>query len=296
MTRWIEAYLNYLAVERGASRHTLEAYHRDLNRFRSFLAEEKAVHHVSEVESDHIIAFMTDLGAKGLSPKSVNRSLAALKGFCKYLLREKDIQSNPAAKITAMRGWVRLPHALSVAEVNHLLAQPGCHSPAAIRDTAMMELMYASGLRVSELITLGTGSINWHVGYVVARGKGEKERVVPIGKTAFDLLRRYVNEIRPRMLSAGSGQVLFLNRFGKALSRQGLWKIVKKYAKMAGMEAKVHPHTFRHSFASHLLDGGADLRAVQVMLGHADISTTQIYTHITQERLKAVHKQFHPRG
>lgn len=296
MTRWIEAYLNYLAVEKGASRHTLEAYHRDLNRFSSFVAQEKAVHLVSEVERRHIIDFMAALGEKGLSPASANRTLAALKGFCKYLLREKEITSDPTASITAARGWKRLPHALTMAEVDSILVQPGSHSPAGIRDRAMMELMYASGLRVSEITALNTGSINWHSGYVVARGKGEKERIVPIGKTAFDLLRQYVNEARPRLLSAGSGQVLFLNRFGEAFSRQGLWKIIKKYARMAGLETKVHPHTFRHSFATHLLDGGADLRAVQVMLGHADISTTQIYTHITQERLKAVHKQFHPRG
>lgn len=296
MTLWIESYLNYLAVERGASRHTLEAYHRDLNRFQAFLTDDGVVHRFSEVKSDHVIAFMAALRQKGLSPTSVNRTLAALKGFCKYLFREKEISRNPAANVTSVRGWLRLPHALTMAEINTLLAQPGHHSPATVRDAAMMELMYASGLRVSEITTLSTSSINWHVGYVVAMGKGEKERVVPIGKTAFDLVRQYVNEARPRMLSAGSGQILFLNRFGGAFSRQGLWKIVKKYARMAGLEAKVHPHTFRHSFASHLLDGGADLRAVQVMLGHADIATTQIYTHVTQERLKAVHKKFHPRG
>jgi integrase/recombinase XerD len=160
----------------------------------------------------------------------------------------------------------------------------------------MLELMYATGLRVSEVIELRQGSINWHVGYLVTMGKGGKERVVPVGKSAFDLLKRYVEEARPRLLSARSDNILFLNRFGEAYSRQGLWKTVKKYARMAGLEKKVHPHTFRHSFATHLLDGGADLRAVQVMLGHSDISTTQIYTHVTQERIKAVHKKYHPRG
>jgi len=191
---------------------------------------------------------------------------------------------------------MRLPGTLSLAEIEQLLAQPGRSSGGALRDAAILELMYATGLRVSEVGQLTLGRVNWQVGYVVVMGKGGKERVVPIGRSAFDLLRQYVDEVRPRRVSSEAGQVLFLNRSGAGFTRQGLWKMVKKYARMAGMERKVHPHTFRHSFASHLLDRGADLRAVQVMLGHADIATTQIYTHVTQERLKAVHKQYHPRG
>jgi integrase/recombinase XerD len=177
-----------------------------------------------------------------------------------------------------------------------LLAQPGTETPSGFRDAAMLELMYATGIRVSELIGLTVESINWHAGYLVASGKGEKERIVPVGRTAYDTVKRYLESARTLMLKGKSCNLLFLNRFGGGLSRQGFWKIVRGYAVKAGMEKKVHPHTFRHSFASHLLEGGADLRSVQIMLGHADISTTQIYTHVTRERLKEVHRRYHPRG
>ncbi len=291
----IDAYLNYLAVEKGASPHTLEAYSRDLIRFYEFIRDRR-IQLPDEVESDDVIAFVTNLRQEGLSPKSVNRTLAAMKGFYKFLIREKEVKRSPVSDITMARGWMRLPGALSLAEINLLLAQPGLGTAAAIRDTAIMELMYATGLRATEVIKLNIKNVNWQVGYLATLGKGGKERVVPIGKTAFDLLKKYLEEVRPRLLSLHSANILFLNRFGKGFTRQGLWKLIKKYAAMAGMEKKVHPHTFRHSFATHLLEGGADLRAVQVMLGHADISTTQIYTHVTQERLKAVHKKYHPRG
>lgn len=291
----IDAYLNYLAVEKGASPHTLEAYSRDLIRFYAFIRDRR-IQLPDEVKSDDVIAFVTNLRQEGLSPKSVNRTLAAMKGFYKFLIREKEAKSSPVSDITMARGWMRLPGALSLAETNLLLAQPGLGTAAAIRDTAIMELMYATGLRATEVIQLNIKNVNWQVGYLATLGKGGKERVVPIGKTAFDLLKKYLEEVRPRLLSLHSANILFLNRFGKGFTRQGLWKLIKKYAAMAGMEKKVHPHTFRHSFATHLLEGGADLRAVQVMLGHADISTTQIYTHVTQERLKAVHKKYHPRG
>jgi integrase/recombinase XerD len=249
-----------------------------------------------EVQSDDVMSFVSNLRQEGLSPKSTNRTLAALKGFYKFLAREKALRINPVADISPARGWIFLPHVLSVAEMNRLLAQPGQSAASTVRDTAIMELMYATGLRATEIIQLQVDSINWQVGYCTTMGKGSKERVVPVGRTAFDLLRRYLDEVRPRLASSISTNVLFLNRFGKGFTRQGLWKLIKKYARTAGLGSRVHPHTFRHSFASHLLDGGADLRAVQVMLGHSDISTTQIYTHVTQERLKAVHKKYHPRG
>jgi integrase/recombinase XerD len=169
-------------------------------------------------------------------------------------------------------------------------------SPAAIRDAAILELLYAAGIRVSELIELTLNSVNWQAGFIVVMGKGRKERVAPIGRTAYDLLRRYVDEARPELLAGKTAKHFFVNRSGKMFSRQGIWKLVKKYAREAGLESNVHPHTFRHTFATHLLEGGADLRAVQVMLGHADIATTQIYTHVTRERLKSVHKRFHPRS
>lgn len=295
MIGWMDRYLHYLAVEKGASPHTLEAYGRDLNRF------DRCMDHLGrsnpeEVQSDDVMSFVSDLRQEGLSPKSINRTLAALKGFYKFLAREKALRINPVADISPARGWMLLPDVLSVAEMNRLLAQPGQSAASTVRDTAIMELMYATGLRATEIIQLQVDSINWQVGYCTTMGKGSKERVVPVGRTAFDLLRRYLDEVRPRLASSVSANVLFLNRFGKGFTRQGLWKLIKKYARTAGLESRVHPHTFRHSFASHLLDGGADLRAVQVMLGHSDISTTQIYTHVTQERLKAVHKKYHPRG
>jgi integrase/recombinase XerD len=211
-------------------------------------------------------------------------------------LQEKAVEESPLANIELAKVWMRLPDTVSPEEMNLILSQPGDQTPAALRDTAMLELLYATGLRVSELISLTMNSINWQVGFLIVMGKGSKERVVPIGKTAYDCVRRYVDEARPRLLKSKTTEVLFLNRFGGALSRQGLWKIIVHYAQKAGLQKNVHPHTFRHSFASHLLEGGADLRAVQVMLGHADISTTQIYTHVTRERLKEIHRKYHPRG
>jgi integrase/recombinase XerD len=291
----IDSFLNFMAVEKGASPHTLEAYSRDLNRFHKFI-DDRCVQFPRDVRSEDVMAFVTALKQEGLATKSVNRTLAAMKGFYKYLIRGKEMKSSPVSDITMAKGWIRLPGALSMAEMNLLLAQPGLATTSAIRDAAVMELMYATGLRATEIVQLTIGSVNWQVGYLITRGKGGKERIVPVGKAAFNLLQRYLEEARPRLLSAGSSNILFLNRFGTGFTRQGLWKIIKKYARMAGLETKVHPHTFRHSFASHLLEGGADLRAVQVMLGHADISTTQIYTHVTQERLRAVHKKYHPRG
>ncbi|MDD5168231.1 MAG: site-specific tyrosine recombinase XerD [Syntrophales bacterium] len=295
MTQEIDEYLNYMAVEKGASPHTLEAYSRDLNRFRIFINNRESDHPEGVKPSD-VIEFMTVLREEGLSQKSINRNLAALKGFYRYLLREKKVQSSPVAEITLARGWIHLPDTLTLTEMNLLLAQPGLKNAAAVRDSAIMELMYATGLRVSEVVQLKMNSINWQVGYLVTMGKGGKERVVPVGKSAYDLLRRYIEEARPILVKARSGQTLFLNRFGTIFTRQGLWKVIKKYACMIGLGDKVHPHSFRHSFATHLLEGGADLRAVQVMLGHADISTTQIYTHVTQERLRTVHRKYHPRG
>jgi integrase/recombinase XerD len=226
----------------------------------------------------------------------MNRSLAALRGFYKYLLQEKKVGQSPLANIELAKVWMRLPDTLSKEEMNLILAQTGNETPAAIRDTAMLELLYATGIRVSELIGLTMNNINWQVGFLVVMGKGSKERIVPIGKTAYDCTRIYIDKARPQIMQKKNTDVLFLNRFGNKLTRQGFWKIVVRYAKKAGLMKKVHPHTFRHSFASHLLEGGADLRTVQVMLGHADISTTQIYTHVTRERLKEIHHKYHPRG
>ncbi len=289
-------YFDYLLVERGMAQNTLESYGRDLRRYIFFIEEEKKINDITKVTPEVIVEYLTRIRNEGLAANSMNRSLAALRGFYKYLLREKILTENPLANIELAKVWMKLPETISKEEMKIILAQPGNQSNADIRNAAMLELLYATGIRVSELINLTMNSINWQVGFLIVMGKGSKERIVPIGKIAYDCTRRYVDEIRPRYMQKKSTDVLFLNRFGKRFTRQGFWKIVAGYAKKAGLQKKVYPHTFRHSFASHLLEGGADLRTVQVMLGHSDISTTQIYTHITRERLKEVHSKYHPRS
>jgi len=295
MHHLIDEYLNYLTVEKGASRNTIDGYSRDLSRYARFICGLE-IRVKGGIGAEDVIAFLASLQEEGLTANSVNRALAAIRGFYKYLLREKKVEHTPVAHVELARVWMRLPDVLSREEMEILLAQPGAETPAEIRDSAMLELLYATGIRVSELIGLTVNSINWQVGYLVAKGKGEKERIVPVGRTAYDRVKRYLEGARPFLLKGMESDRLFLNRSGKGMTRQGCWKIVKKYAAKAGLGKRVHPHTFRHSFASHLLAGGADLRSVQIMLGHADISTTQIYTHVTRERLKEVHRRFHPRG
>lgn len=295
MHHLIDEYLNFMAVEKGASRNTIDGYSRDLNRCMGFL-EERGVLEIRDVETEDVIAYLSFLQMEGLAANSVNRVLAALRGFYRYLLREKRVDHTPMAHIVLAKVWTRLPDVLSRDEMTLLLAQPGAETPAGIRDSAMLELVYATGIRVSELIGLTVNSINWQVGYLVAMGKGEKERIVPVGQTAYERVKRYQEAARPILLKGRESNLLFLNRSGNGFTRQGFWKIVKKYAATAGLDKAIHPHTFRHSFASHLLEGGADLRSVQIMLGHADISTTQIYTHVTRERLKEIHRKYHPRG
>lgn len=295
MQEALDRYLNYLLVERGVAQNTLESYGRDLRRYLAFIAQ-KGLTDFKEALPETIVEYLVSIKNDGLSANSMNRALAALRGFYKYLLMEKLIEQTPLADIELAKVWMRLPDTISKEEMQLILAQPGDKTPAALRDTAMLELLYATGIRVSELINLKMNSINWQVGFLTVMGKGGKERIVPIGKTAYDCVRVYVDKARPQLMQKKSTEVLFLNRFGGKFTRQGFWKMVIRYTRRAGLQKKVHPHTFRHSFASHLLEGGADLRTVQVMLGHADISTTQIYTHITRDRLKEIHQKYHPRG
>jgi len=295
MQQLIDEYLNFMAVEKGASRNTLDAYSRDLNRYAAFIDGLKTPD-IRRIGAEQLIAYLSLLKSEGLAANSVNRALAALRGFYKYLLREKKLDSSPIVHIELARVWMHLPDVLSREEMGLLLAQPGSATPAAVRDSAMLELIYATGIRVSELTGLTVNSINWQIGYLIAMGKGGKERIVPLGRTAYDQVKRYIEGARPLILKNRQNDVLFLNRRGEGMTRQGFWKIVKKYAANANLAKKVHPHTFRHSFATHLLEGGADLRSVQIMLGHADISTTQIYTHVTREKLKEIHRKYHPRG
>lgn len=295
MQEILTRYINHLLIERGMASNTLEAYGRDLHRYFQFLLK-KGITQLPDVKPEVIIEYLVQIRGEGLSANSMNRALAALRGLYKYLIQEKIITSSPLANIDLAKVWMRLPDTISKEEMGVILIQPGNITPAAIRDTAMLELLYATGIRVSELISLTMNSVNWQVGFLVVMGKGGKERIVPIGRTAYDWTRLYVDNARPQMMQKKVTDVLFLNRFGTQFTRQGLWKVVIRYAKKAGLLKKVHPHTFRHSFATHLLEGGADLRTVQVMLGHADISTTQIYTHITRDRLKEIHQKYHPRG
>jgi integrase/recombinase XerD len=291
----LDAYLNYLTVEKGLARNTLEAYGRDLGRYADFVVR-GGVKSWKDVTPEVLVGFLEQTRKGGLSAVSMNRNLVAIRGFHKYLMQEKLAETNPVSNIELAKGWMRLPDTLSQDEMGTLLKEPGRETPTGIRDTAMMELLYATGLRVSELIALDMKHINWQVGYLIAFGKGDKERIVPIGQVAYEAVKSYVDQVRPGLLKGKMSEVLFLNRRGGRLTRQGFWKIIRFYTLRAGLLKKVHPHTFRHSFASHLLEGGADLRSVQMMLGHADISTTQIYTHITGERLKSIHKKCHPRG
>jgi len=295
MDERIDEFLNFMAVEKGSSLNTLEAYSRDLRRFADYLRGEEVVA-PRDVGPEYLVAFLGTLKKEGLSATSINRTLAAIRGLYRYLLRSGHIAENTLTKVSLAKAWMRLPDTLSLQEMDELLQKPDDTKPQGLRDKAMLELLYATGLRVTELVTLTVNDLNWQVGCLTATGKGRKERIVPVGKAAVAILRRYMDEARPLLLKGKKTDILFANRRGGGLTRQALWKMIKKYAILAGLQKKVHPHTFRHSFATHLLEGGADLRAVQVMLGHADISTTQVYTHVTRERLKEIHRKYHPRG
>lgn len=288
-------YLNYLLVEKVAALNTIESYRRDLDRYLACV-DDCGSGELGAVTEEDVISFIARWRGEGLSANSLNRALAALRGFYKYLLREQLVDHSPVADLEHAKVWSRLPGTLSRAEMELLLSQPARNTPSGLRDAAIMELLYATGLRVSELIALHLNSINWQVGYLNAIGKGEKHRIVPIGQSAYALLRDYLEQARSIFLKDGRCNKIFLTRLGEGFTRQGLWKVIKQYAGKAELSKRVYPHTFRHSFATHLLEGGADLRAVQVMLGHADIATTEIYTHITRERLRDIHKRFHPRG
>jgi integrase/recombinase XerD len=287
-----DQFTHHLRVERGLAENTIASYTQDLARFLDFLDSRKRV--PSEVSQDDIMAYLASL--KGaLSVRSIARNLSSLKSFFRFLVSEGKIESNPARLLNAPKLPKRLPGVLSPEEVETLLSQPETADPRGQRDKAMLELLYATGLRVSELVGLKMVNINLEAGYVRTLGKGSKERMVPMGAKAMEALKVYIGDGRVRLLKKKNAPYLFLNARVKALSRQGFWKIIKRYGLKAGIRKEITPHLLRHSFASHLLEYGADLRAVQIMLGHADISTTQIYTHVSRERLKQIHEKHHPR-
>ncbi len=294
MNELIEQFLSYISVERGMANNTLSSYKRDLVRFANFLKSRK-VDSIDGVSRQLINAFMMAEKERGLGSNSISRELACIKSFFKFLMKENIVKEDAATIIESPKLWKKLPFTLSISEVEVLLNTPNVRDPMEMRDKACLELMYATGMRVSELVNLKMDDINMAVGFVKCLGKGSKERIVPFGKKAKESIERYLEKSRPQFLKKKISNFLFLTRLGRPMSRQTFWKIIKRYAKAARIKKKITPHSLRHSFATHILERGADLRIVQEMLGHSDISTTQIYTHVSKDRLKSIHQKFHPR-
>jgi integrase/recombinase XerD len=290
----IETYLTYLRDVRRMSTNTLESYARDLSHLAAF-AEQRGVA-IEALDRSALEAFIRAQMSSGLAPRSVSRLVACVRGFYKFVAAEQKLARNPADDLRSPRAWPALPKFLSLEEVDRLLEQPDVSSPRGLRDKALIEVLYATGLRVSELIALRAGDLNLEDGYLTCIGKGDKQRMVPLGQEAVAWVRRYVSDGRTALVRKKTSPWLFVNaRDGGPLSRVGFWKVLKAYGKQAGIGRDLSPHVLRHSFATHLLDRGADLRMIQVMLGHADLSTTQIYTHVLEARLRSVYDKFHPR-
>ena len=290
----IEQFLEYLTVECGLAANSIGAYRSDLGHFCAYLAG-RGKRAFREVRARDIVGFLTHEKARGLSTTSISRALAAVRMLFKFLTVEGRIPKNVASTLESPHLWRRLPDVLDVDDIEALLAAPDLSTPLGVRDRAILEVMYATGARVSETADLKLADVNFDFRYLRCFGKGSKERVVPIGVRAVDAVRQYVEEVRPKLDKKGA-PLLFLSKSGRRLRRETIWAKVRKCALAAGLRKKVSPHTLRHSFATHLLEGGADLRSVQEMLGHANIATTQIYTHVDKDRLKTVHKKFHPRA
>lgn len=290
-----DRYLNYLILEKGLSEKTIASYSQDLMRYFYFL-KSKHIDDIEDADTPMILMHLIGLRKERLGQRSRARHLVSIRGFYRFLVQEKILKKDPSGAVELPKTTSKLPGVLSVDEIQRLLDAFDSQTPKGVRDTAMIELLYAAGLRVSELVGLKLQSVNLEAGFVRVFGKGSKERVVPIGRYAVDTIRRYVETARPQLLKGATSRFLFVARADKPMTRQGFWKRLKLYAQKAGIYKPVTPHTIRHSFASHLLEGGADLRAIQEMLGHADISTTQIYTHLARGYLKKTHEKHHPRG
>jgi integrase/recombinase XerD len=295
MEQLLDQFLHYLIVEKGLSKNTIEAYSHGLTRFLNHLRE-KGVQDIREVGKFHIRGFLLALRRKNLNTKSIVRDLVAIRTFFRFLIQEGVLESNPGEELESPKVAKTLPEILTLKEIEQILEQPNLQTPLGIRDRAMLEILYATGMRVSELTRLPIHQVNLEGGYVLLYGKGSKERVVPLGSEAMKWVTVYLKTARGILSKGKEDPSLFINRSGKGMSRQRFWKSLKDYARKAGLRKRISPHLVRHSFASHLLERGADLRSVQMMLGHVDISTTQIYTHVAGERLKKIHKQYHPRG
>ncbi len=290
---WPARYLEHLTTERGLAANSVAAYRRDLALLERSIGSERPLE--SATERDLLTALRL-LRGQGRAPRSVARWIAAVRGFYAWLRERGIVADDPARRLDAPRPWRSLPKCLSLGEVDRLLEAPDRSQPRGLRDAAMLEVLYATGLRVSELVNLRLGDLRLDAGYLTCTGKGSKERVVPLGATANSALQRYLAEGRPALLGGKRTETLFVNRQGARLTRQGFWKNLRSYGRTAGIAGPLTPHALRHSFATHLLERGADLRTVQVLLGHADVSTTEIYTHVTRERLRRLYDDFHPRA
>ena len=289
---WLTRWLDYLDAERGLARNSLEAYRRDVEALARRLPDRP----VERATRADLLAHLRALRLLGRSPRSVARWLVAVRAFFTWLLAEGVVSEDPTAHLEAPKTWRPLPRVLRGEEVEALLAAPQRERPRGLRDAAMLEVLYATGLRVSELCGLRLGDLHLDAGYLRCTGKGDKQRVVPLGEEACAVLRRYLQEGRPKLLKTRRSDIVFVQAQGGALTRQGFWKTIKAYGLRAGIAAPLSPHVVRHSFATHLLEHGADLRSIQILLGHADISTTQIYTHVNRERLRRIYEDFHPRA
>lgn len=290
----IDAFLSMVIVEKGLAWNTVQAYGRDLAKLANYL-QSRGISSWREVDATQIRSFIGSLRTSGLSSRTVARHGVTVRQLLAFLQAERHIKTALLPSFSLPRPPRKLPQILSAEDIRKLLAQPNAAKPLGVRDRAMLEILYASGLRVSELVTLQTAQVNFQGDYLIVKGKGGKTRAVPFGRWARERLTDYLASARRALLKRRSSAYLFVNRSGKPLTRQGFWKLIRTYALTAGIEKRVTPHTLRHSFATHLLEGGADLRSVQAMLGHADISTTQIYTHVDGARLKKVHREHHPR-
>ena len=292
----VRAFLTHLRVERRLAAHTIESYARDLAALVAFGSTSRRS--VDRLDRRALESFIREQMTRGLSPRSVAREVAAIRGFYRFLVLERRLEHSPADDLQPPRAWPALPTFLSLEDVDALLAQPDVSTSLGLRDRAMFELLYATGMRVSELVGVRGADLHLDEHYLTCVGKGNKERLIPIGAQATDWVTRYQRRGRPPLVAGAKGKAstrLFVNNRGGSLSRVGFWKILKRHGKAAGLPRTLSPHVVRHSFATHLLDRGADLRAIQMMLGHADLSTTQIYTHVLEARLKAVYNRFHPR-
>lgn len=294
MDQLLTMFIDFLAIERGLAKNTLSAYRSDLKEFFDFIKEKNI--QIEELKKEEILAYIVNLKQKKRANSTISRQLAAIKAFFKFLQQEGIVIINPTSDLEGHKKQKRLPQVLSIDEIEKILEKPKNNNPLGIRDKAMLETLYGAGMRVSELINLDVNSINTDLGYVRCVGKGSKERIIPLGNQAILSLNAYLKGARNKLLKNPKEYALFLNQHGRRLTRQGFWKILKNYAQQAGIKKEITPHVLRHSFATHLLENGADLRSVQEMLGHVDVTTTQIYTHLNTNNIINIYKKSHPRA